>query len=292
MRMFIIPVLLLAVFISGCNNQPPPVEQPFKPDKITSEIDEVKEIIYSIYLPTDMTFLFSEAGINFNPDIPAPIDNFSLYITEEQIAIMLGVYGVDMMYMKLLDQQKLSGAYFHVIKTLSENINVPRSIFDDTTEKLELYVKNKDSIASLVDIVYRQTDRFFKENGNDHLAALTLLGGWIETMYIGTRILKTDSLNNIMAERILQQKYSLNSVYTILSNYQESLNIRGYLLMLKKLRKEFDNVDIKYQKEGFNIDTSEKKIQTYNTKISYTSKTLDNILALILLIREETIRMK
>ena len=80
-----------------------------------------------------------------------------------------------------------------------------------------------------------------------------------------------------MGHRILQQKFTLNNMISLLSNYQESLNVRGYVLLLNKLRLKFDNVDILYQKEGFDIDTANKKIEATGSEIVYDIGTLDEI---------------
>jgi hypothetical protein len=74
---------------------------------------------------------------------------------------------------------------------------------------------------------------------------------------------------------------------SLLSNYQESLHVRGYILLLNKLRQEFDNVDIMYKKEGFNIDTTHKRLQTTGSEIVYATDTLDEISDLIQQIHNE-----
>ena len=205
---------------------------------------------------------------------------------------MLGIYGVDLTYMKLLGQTIAAAQYYKIIETLSEKIGMPKSIFEKSSRQLERYFNNEDSLNAVINNIYRETDLHFKKNDQDNLAALALAGGWVEAMYIGVKIFEADSGNHTMAENLLQQKYSLNSIYTILSNHQESLKVRENLLMLKKLRKIFEKVEIMYQKEGFSVDTSSKKIQTYNSLIRYNEKTITDLVKTIPLIRETMVAVR
>jgi hypothetical protein len=281
--------MLSLLFINACRNQPEPTEEHFKYEELETDDREIREIIYSMYLPTDLSHLFSRSGTNYNLTIPAPIEDITLYTDDEQIAIMLGIYGVDLTYMKLLGQTNPASQYYKSIETLSEKIGIPKAIFDRSTAQLERYFNNEDSLSSVIDLIYRETDHYFKKNGQDNLAALSLAGGWIETMYIGVRIFEADSGNHVMAEKLLLQKYSLNSIYTILSNHQESLTVKELLLMLKKLRKVFEKVEIRYQKDGFSVDTSQKKIKAYSSHIRYDEKTINELVRIIPLIRDHLI---
>lgn len=293
--------LLISLFFTACKDQA--VQQSEsreeqESEEFVSEIkpvkesEEVKEIIYSMYLPTDMADLFSRAGTNFNPEIPAPVNTLPLYTNPEQIAVMLGVLGVDLSYMKILQQKAMAAEYYTSIKVLAGKLEIPDQIFEKSTGKLEKNLGNQDSLASIIETVYEETDAFFRENGNDNLASLSLLGGWIEAMYIGVSIYEAEEGNRSMADKLLQQKFTLNSIYSILSNHQESLQVTSYVLMLKRLRKEFEDVQIRYPVEGFSVDTTQKRIQTSTAQIHYEPGTLTDINRILTQIRTELISVE
>ncbi len=290
MRSVSLLLLLLLLFLNACKEQPRPAAEPFRhTEELKTENSEIREVIYSMYLPTDMTGLFDRSGANYDPALPAPINDITLYTNPEQIALMLGVYGVDITYMKLLRQTLPAAQYYKAIESLSEKIGIPHEIFEESSRQLEKYFADDDSLSAVIETIYRKTDHFFRENNRNSLAALSLTGGWIEAMYIGVKIYEANNGNQVMAERLLQQKFSLNSIYTILSNHQESLAVKEYLLMLKKIRKIFNRIEIRYQKEGFNLDTTQKKIQTYSTQIRYDEETMDDLVKVIPLVRNRLI---
>ncbi len=278
--------------IIACNTESEPAAEHFNFEELKKENAEVREVIYSMDLPTDLTELFNRSGTNYDPSIPAPVEDITLYTDLEQIAIMLGIYGVDLTYAKLMGQRIAAAQYYSALKTLSDKAGIPVTIFEKSASQLEKYFNNEDSLAAIVDHIFRETDRYFRQNGQENLAALSLAGGWTEAMYIGTRIFEADSGNHLMAEMLLQQKYSLNSIYTILSNHQESLTVKEFLLMLKRLRKVFNHVEIRYRKEGFNLDTTRRKIQTVHTHIRYSENTMNHLLKTLPLIRENLIAPK
>ncbi len=165
------------------------------------------------------------------------------------------------------------------------------NIFKKTSEQLEQYYDDQDSLAAIIEDIYVNTDAYFRNSGNENMAALSLMGGWVEALYIGSTMYESGHDNKQMAETILQQKYSLNSILTMLSNHQESLEVAEYILMLKKLKKIYEKVDILYHKEGFQVDTTHKLIKTTSAQIRYDPDTLDEVLRVIKQVRAEIIKV-
>lgn len=281
----------LFFMLSGCNSKTEPASEEFSSSAMSEkELTEVREIIYSMYLPTDLADILERSGANFDPSLPAPVDDIQLYDDPEQMAIMLGVYGVDLSYMKILDQPMVAAEYFNTLKLLAGRVGLPESIFDHSSRRLERNLGSQDSLSATIHQIYRETDEYFRKNGKRDLMALSLLGGWIEALYIGSGIYASEPGSVSMAENILQQKFSLNSVISVLSEHQESLLVSRCLLMLKRLRKEYNDVQIMYEKEGFSVDTTQKRILSRHAHIRYDEKTLERINTLIGQIRQELIK--
>lgn len=291
MRNSCIAVWLSLIVFSACSTRTEPDTETFDPAQASSRNQESREVIYSMYLPTDMTLIFKRSGTNYDPGIAAPIEDITLYQEKEQIAVMLGIFGVDITYMKMLDQSALAAEYYAAMQTLAMRTGLPSSIFESAADRVEAYFSSNDTLPAVIEEIYQEADLSFKQNGDDNLAALALLGGWIEAVYIGARIYEQGTGDADLAEKLLQQKFSLNSIYTILSNHQESLRVKSYLLMLRKLRKVYNKVEIRFRKEGFSVDTTQKKLQGYEAQIRCDEQTMDELISTIQLIREELIRI-
>jgi hypothetical protein len=94
-----------------------------------------------------------------------------------------------------------------------------------------------------------------------------------------------------MGDRILQQKYSLNSLSGILSNQQESLMIRRYMHTLNKLKEVYDQVEIHYEPDTFKVDSSQQVFHAALSEIVYEPESLDEICRIILQLREDILPM-
>jgi hypothetical protein len=263
-------------FISGSNNQ--------------SAFTQDGEIVYALKIPTDIVNFFEETGTGFDPGITCPLEKIPLYDNPEHIALLLGVLGVDLSYCTLFERVTEAAEYYHHIELLAGKLELPREIFEDSPGVQRAYLENPDSLKNQIFEIYTEMDIQFRENNQLSLASLSLLGGWLETMYIGVVIYKNKTVLE-MGDRILQQKYSLNSLSGILANQQESLMVRRYMHTVNKLKEVYDEVDIRYETEGFEMDDNEQVFHASVAEIIYEQESLNEICRIILQLREDILPM-
>ena len=234
--------------------------------------NELREIFYNMYLPDEMTRLFERVGANYDPDIINSPDNFSRYNEDNRIAVAIGIYGVDLGYSRLFEQNLTTARYLTTIELLTTKLGLPDSYFEKIYKRFENNISNQDSVASITTELYQKTDSFLKAAGKDSQAALIVMGGWVEALYIASKILEFNSQNMEIMDRIAEQKYSLNSLISLLGNYQDDIFVAEYYLLLKRLKRTFDKFDILYKQEDFELDTINKKISTRNFKSGLSPK--------------------
>jgi hypothetical protein len=282
-----VSVLLLII---ACNRSgPPSADNDFIQDpQYDSVARDAIGVIYSLQLPTDINEIFEKTGTGFNPDFTIPLKRISLYEYPGQMALLIGALGVDLSYCKLFERKVESSEYYKNIELLANNLDLPREIFEKSSDELQWYVNNPDSLTGLIDQIYTEVNAYFRNQNQESLAYLTLLGGWLEALYIGVRIYQDKSIIE-MGDRILQQKYALNSLTGLLANYQESLVIRKYMHPLNQLKETFQGVEIKYSKDGFKLDQPNKTFYATSVEITYEPETLQEICSMILQIREQII---
>ncbi len=288
---FTFVVLLLFLSFSCKNEQNPSITSDFDvsdPD-IDSERETVKQIFYSIYLPTEMSRVFESVGANFDPDIVSSAENFSQYTEDFDIALGLGVYGVDLSYARLFDQSALMARYFSNINIMAGKLGIPDEYYENKFREVEENFHNRDSVIYILTDIYEKTDEYLKANGKSEHAAIIVLGAWAEALYIASGIFGKDPTNMEIMDRIAEQKYSLNSIISLLSNYQDNIRITEYLLMLKRLRKAYDRFEIYYYKTDFEIDTIEKVIAADDYKSEFEPSIANEIIDLIYEIRMDII---
>ena len=292
LKLYILLWGLVSVFLfASCNqNAEPANENVINESSLkTDDSEELKEIFYNMYLPDEMSRLFERVGANFYPDILNQADDFSRYSDDNDIAIAIGVYGVDLSYARLYDQSFIIAKYLTSIQLLSRKIGIPEEYFDDLFNDFEHSISNSDSVTHFASELYQKTDTYLKETGQNSYAALIVMGGWIEALYVASKILEYNSNNIEIMDRIAEQKYSLNSLLSLLSNYQDDIQIAENILLLKRLKRSFDKFDIYYEQENFVLDTINKTISTSGYESSLSPEIVNDINQIISEIRTEII---
>jgi hypothetical protein len=267
------------------------VENEFISDSDYSDVFRPSaEIVYALKIPTDIVSFFEETGTGYDPDLTIPLERIPLYEQPEHIAILLGVLGVDLSYCTLFERIPESAEYYRHIELLADKLALPREIFEESPGQQRSNLENPDSLKRQIYEIYSEMDKHFQENGQLTLASLSLLGGWLETMYIGVVIYKDKSVLE-MGDRILQQKFSLNSLSGIMANQQESLMVRRYMHTLNKLKDVYDKVDIRYETEGFEMDDNEQAFHASVAEIIYEPEDLEEICKIVLQLRQDILPM-
>jgi len=284
--------ILLSVLLYGCTpSGSQPGETEFIADTFTpSDFTPDGEIVYALKIPTDIVSFFEETGTGFDPDITCPLEKIPLYDNPEHIALLLGVLGVDLSYCTLFERVNEAADYYHHIELLSDKLDLPREIFEESPGQQRSNLENPDSLKQQIYEIYTEMENHFDDSNQLSLASLSLLGGWLETMYIGVKIYKDKGVLE-MGDRILQQKFSLNSLSGILANQQESLMVRRYMHTVNKLKEVYDQVEIHYETEGFEMDDNEQVFHATVARINYEPEALEEICRIVLQLREDILPM-
>lgn len=244
-----------------------------------------RSIYYTMSLPVEMARLFDHVGANFYPDLLSPPDGFGKYTRPAKIALNLGVYGVDLSYVKMFNQHQRSVAYLSSINRLADELGIPKEIYGNVIDNLEFFVSNPDSLSQVAARLYAATDDYLRNDGQEGAASLVAMGGWIESMYIATRIYENDPGNIALQDKIAEQKYSLNSLIALMNNYHADLDLAEYLLMLKNLRRTYDLFQLYYKKGDVRVDTSSKTISAEGYYLNVTPEQMHEISTKIMNLR-------
>ena len=274
-------LICFSFLLAGCKIKKKGESEEKKPADLTefkqTSIEESRSISYEMTLPVKMAGLFDHVGADFFPEFLNPADQFGKYNKPVKIALNLGVYGVDLSYVKMFSQHQSSVAYLNAIHRLAGDMGIPREIYGDVLENMEFFVTNKDSLSRVAMDLYLTTDDYLRADGQEGAASLVAMGGWIESMFIATRIWEMDKGNLALQDKIAEQKYSLNSLIALMNNYHSDLDLAEYLLMLKNLRRTYDKFQLFYKEGDVQVDTSSKTISAGGYYINITTVQMEEI---------------
>ena len=271
-----INVCVVFILVTGCNQAEKSSEDSNEEiQKITIEdgtvlfkANDYKDediVFYNLFSPVELTYLVTKKESYYNSSLINPINNITKYNESAKVALNMGVYGADITYLWMFDQSQQALSYRAAIVRLTDQLSIPRDYVNFTYESAESNAQNFDSLVYIAKVAYKKTDNYLKETGRNHSSSLILLGGWIETLYIATHMY--DEPSSKLLGKIAIQKFSLNSLISLLQLSQDEINVSEYLLLLKRLRKAYDRIEIQFPPESLVIDTSMKHIKLNNAEM-------------------------
>lgn len=257
--------------------------------ELTPERAEKAQMVFqTVPSPLETASLFQEAGADYNPEITNPVENVNKYFTNTQKALNLGVYGADLSYANIFDQTQESMFYMNCSKKMSDGLGITSAFDAATMERIEENINNRDSLMIIINDAYWIADAYLKENGQDHLSALIITGGWIEGLYLGAKALNHENPDAELMKKIADQKYSLDNLIKLLASY-ENEEVKKIAQKIKGLKLAFDKIEVEEKEITVDNDADIPTIDGGST-LKYETGTILEIAIEIEKIRNEIIQ--
>lgn len=272
------------------NNAPIIVEDETIINESTAFNTVFDDKIFSIPSPVQTAFLIKEMNLNFNSEILNSPGNAPNYILENQQALNLGIYGMDLGYTALHKQKAQALKYLEAVETISEKLELDSTFNTNFLLRFERNSDDQDSMILLMSDAFTKVDNYLKGIGRKSTSALVLAGGWTESLYLACQIEKEKSSKEIR-NRIAEQKVSLTTLIELLSEYNENGTNDDLITQYKELEDVFDGVEIKYEYSPPET-IAEKSLTIFNnsTSILMSDKDLNQIMSKVESIRTSIIK--
>jgi hypothetical protein len=280
----------LAVSIYACKGGDNK-EQMLEEDEASEFIkgESAEKVFYSMPSPIETAVLLKKAGANYDKEVLNLIENKDKYQTISSKALNLGVYGSDLSYTTIFDKTQEAMLYLACTKKLADGLGISQVFSDDVVGRMEANMSNRDSLLRIISDSYWEADSYLKENDRANVSALLIAGGWIEGLYIATKVeesLRKSNTNQMIIERIAEQKHSLDNLINLLDAYKGDETIAALSAQLKDVKTDFDKVSIEESEGVASTDKSTGvAVIGGNTTISIADDVLAAISAKIKKIR-------
>jgi len=245
-------VLLAIVMISGCGSDKQKgaggefgLDSTEISQDLLDDINNAKQIFYSLPSPLETAMLIKSAGAMYNEDLLNPVSNASKYTTNKAMALNLGIYTTDLSFASLFDQTQTSIEYMNAAKLMADGLGILDAIDNNTIERLEENINNRDVIMDIISETFMSSSSFLTENERPALASIVLVGGWIEGLYIATNLVEgPDIEGNKLVERIVDQKLSFEIVIKLLEDNADHEAVSSLIADINDLKETFDKITI------------------------------------------------
>ena len=298
MRIVIIG-LVLALF-TACNSDKKSDEQAFLEGLDTAKTEGpsisegvIGDILGRIPSPLEISVLLKESGKKYNGSYLNSPDNISRYNSNYQKALNLGVYGTDLGYTNIYEQNQDGVKYMSSIKNLADGLSIGQFFDIETIGRLATNSKNLDSLLLITTQNFNSINHYLQTQNRSNLSVLFLTGGWVEALNILCEVAAANPSNKELQETIGEQKIILENINLLLSFYKETdQNMAALLTDMEELKRLYDKVNITYtySESTFEIIDGVMVIKDNSSSaIQITPEDIASIKALISSIRNKII---
>lgn len=212
---------------------------------VNTAYDEAKMIFYSLPSPVETIMILNNLGIRYNNEVLNPTSNVIKYTTQASQALNLGIYSADLSYCALYEQNPDAVKYLVPVKSLSEQLGIIGFFSDSIIERIQHNMDNKNKIVTIVSEAYTKSTSFLEENSRNEIASMVIVGGWVEGLYISTKmLLNLKDRDNEINDIITNQKFTLDDLIGLLNVFANDSSIQGLLEQMTDLKTVYDKVDI------------------------------------------------
>ncbi|MFO7924299.1 MAG: hypothetical protein R6U58_11460 [Bacteroidales bacterium] len=242
--------LLLLLFNSGCtcDRQIKEREADFTVDLSEDSFEDlarVRQIFYSLPSPLETAMLLKSSGAVYNEDLLNPVENVSRYMTNRSMALNLGIYTTDLSYASLFDQTQTTMHYMDAARRLADNLGILDAIDSYTLERLEENINNREVIMDIVSETFMNSSSFLQENNREPVAAILLVGGWIEGLYLAVNQIDEDDLeDNRLVNMVIDKKLSLEIVMLLLKDNDHNDDVTDLIREMERIENIFSGIEI------------------------------------------------
>lgn len=248
----ILLIFLIGLF-AACGTGKKPDEQAFLESLDSTAnsgpvIDDelIGSILGQIPSPLEISVMLKASGTDYNKQYLNSPSNLSKYNSNYKQALNLGIYGTDLGYTNIYEQNLDGIKYLSSIKSLADELNIGQFFDLETIGKLAVNSNNLDSLLLITTQNFNSINRYLQNQSRANLSVLLLVGGWIEAMQITCQVAAKNPSNKELHETIGAQKIIMEQIMLLLSFYGSDPNMVQLHSDLKGLESAFDNINITY----------------------------------------------
>ena len=241
---FILPLLIIGfTSLSSCKDRATAKQQK------KAEKEEIKQIqgqiesnVYPLPTSAEVIRMLTELEVGYIIGITNPVENSKKYFTSSTRAINLGVFGADLSYATLYNQQQDVINYLDAIRSLANELNMSKIYNEDLYDKIKQNFDNKDELVKVLTSSFNDTYSYLSDNDQQPLALLVVGGAWVEGMYLTTHVSEAAYQVAGISKVLLEQKKSFDLFLEITKPYLTDPSVGDFVKLMDGVKKVYEGI--------------------------------------------------
>lgn len=284
----LIPVAALAFVLNSCGD-----------DTTTDTVDSATEDSTAVVnndtntfdpgvpSPSEIFAFMKAAGAsNANFNLINPVENEKKYESKKAQSLNLGIYSADLLYCSTFGagSNKIVPA-FGVCVRMGDKLNVATNLSEKDKERISNNAGNADSLVAISNDLYLSSFENLYNGDRGADLSLMLAGGWVETLYLTSNMVKDYEKDKMTVERIGDQKASLENLIEFMSKYESNADVKSVSDQLKELKAVMDEAQTSAGTSGGMTVKNGKRVLGGGAKTTMTKEQFEKVKAKVTEIR-------
>jgi len=211
---------------------------------------------YSVPTPNELFEIIKLQGGKQQMNLVNSLENSENYVDVKSKALNFGVYSADVAYLSCFGIGIDFLKYFKKIEELGEELGISGAFDQGVMERIENNEANADSLFTISNDTYYNSYMYLEENQKGVELSLIMAGGYIESLYIITNLVKTYSDNDPIVEKIGDQKVVMENLIDFITQYGDDASVADVITDLKSLSEVFEK-NMTFQESSSKVSNSE-----------------------------------
>jgi hypothetical protein len=286
---FVFSLVLVSCESNDTSQEQQVIETDTQQDESESQrAAKVKKIFYTIPSPVEMASIIKKSGAPFDKSKLKDVNNANNYTGAKSQALNLGMYGADLSYASMFDQNQESIYYLSATQKLAKDLGVEDAIDNGVYERMNNNMENRDSLLQIVSEAYWSLNGYLKKDGREEISALVIAGGWVEGLHLACSHLTPENLE--LKNRIAEQKYALKDLIALMKTYEDKEVLTTVIADLESVQSIFDGIKINKGKTETSQDESGTTVIGGSQSIEMSDERLAQVAAKISEMRSQYIQ--
>ena len=189
--------------------------------------DRARIMFYSMPSPIELQTMIEQAGGYFRADLLHNPQTSSQYQTSEQQAMALGVYGTDMSYSTVFNQQQESLLFLAASRRVSKKMGIHDPFNGNLIERANANMSDEDSLLIIFSELYWELNSQLQEENRNQLGLIVFAAGWLEGIYLGTQIMDAENPEQEISQILIDQRFVASQLNAIFIDCKEDSFIKA-----------------------------------------------------------------
>ena len=240
----ILPMMIIGfISMTSCKDRSSSKQQKKVEDQQADKIEkQIETNVYPLPTSAEVIKMLTEFEVGYTIGITNPVANTKKYFSSTTRAINVGVFGADLSYATLYNQQQEVINYLSAIRSLANELNMSKIYNEDLYTKIKNNFDNRDTLVNILTSSFNDTYGYLSDNDQQPLALLVVGGAWVEGMYLTTQVSDAAYQYEGISRVLLEQKKSFELYLDITKAYENDPSVSDFVKRLDPVKKVYEGI--------------------------------------------------